>query len=132
MAFPSSPRVLVVDDELNYARVTAMALELEGFLAHTATDADSALATLGQAYFHIAILDLIMPETNGIELARVIQRAHPHTLVVLTSAYHITEKQLLRADCGAVGFVPKPFDLVELVRFLKSKLEAYDTRATAC
>jgi hypothetical protein len=41
---------------------------------------------------------------------------------VLTSAYHLSERQLVRADCGAVGFVPKPFDLSELARFLKGKL----------
>jgi hypothetical protein len=41
---------------------------------------------------------------------------------VLTSAYHLSERQLLRADCGAAGFVPKPYDLTELAKFLRSKL----------
>ena len=119
---PCPPRILVVDDEENYARVTALGLELEGFHVETVGDADAALASLGEERFDIAILDLIMPETNGIELARIVHRRHPHTLVILTSAYHLTEKQLVRADCGAVGFVPKPFDLAELARFLRSKL----------
>ncbi len=121
---PPPPRVLVVDDEINYARVTALALELEGFVVETALDAGTALASLGEERFDVAILDLVMPETNGIELARIVQRRHPRTLVVLTSAYPLTERQLLRADCGAVGFVPKPFDLIELARFLRSKLGA--------
>jgi DNA-binding response OmpR family regulator len=120
----SPPRILVVDDEENYARVTALGLELEGFRVETAGDADTALTSLGEERFDVAILDLIMPETNGIELARIVHRRHPGTLVVLTSAYHLTEKQLVRADCGAIGFVPKPFDLAELARFLRSKLRA--------
>jgi DNA-binding NtrC family response regulator len=118
----SPPRVLVVDDEENYARVTAMGLELEGFCVETVADADAALTSLGEERFDVAILDLIMPETNGIELARIVHSRYPGTLVVLTSAYHLSEKQLLRADCGAVGFVPKPFDLAELANFLRSKL----------
>jgi DNA-binding response OmpR family regulator len=124
MTASSPPRVLVVDDEENYARVTALGLKLEGFRVETALGADAALVSLGEERFDIAILDLIMPETNGIELARIVQRRHPETLVVLTSAYHLTERQLVRADCGAVGFVPKPFDLAELARFLRAKLAA--------
>ena len=45
---------------------------------------------------------------------------------MLTSAYHLSERQLVRADCGAVGFVPKPLDLGELARFLRSKLQGAD------
>jgi DNA-binding response OmpR family regulator len=118
------PRVLVVDDEANYARVTALGLELEGFEVATVHDAMAALTSLRQDRFDVAILDLIMPETNGIELARIVRKRHPSTLIVLTSAYHLTEGQLLRADCGAVGFVPKPYDLCELAQFLRRKLAA--------
>ncbi|HEY5242586.1 MAG TPA: response regulator, partial [Polyangiaceae bacterium] len=67
---------------------------------------------------------LMMPGTNGIQLARLIRERFPLTSVVLTSAYHLSERQLVRADCGAVGFVPKPFDLTELARFLRGKLAA--------
>jgi hypothetical protein len=38
------------------------------------------------------------------------------------SAYHLSERQLTRADCGAAGFVPKPLDLGELARFLRTKV----------
>jgi hypothetical protein len=46
----------------------------------------------------------------------------PSTLVVLTSAYHLSVRQLQRADCGAVGFVPKPYHLPDLCAFLRQKL----------
>src|SRR5579883_2747373 len=100
LPMPSStpPRVLVVDDEENYARVTAMGLELEGFRVETAGDADTALTSLREERFDVVMLALIMPETNGIELARIVHRRYPQTLVVLSSANHPTEKQLVRAD----------------------------------
>jgi DNA-binding response OmpR family regulator len=118
------PRVLVVDDEANHARVMAIGLRIEGFDVETAADAEDALRLMGASCFDLAIVDLMMPGTNGIQLARMIRERFPLARVVLTSAYHLSERQLLRADCGAVGFVPKPFDLSELARFLRDKLAA--------
>lgn len=115
-------RVLVVDDEENQVRVLAMGLRLEGFDVASAGDATDALAELATRPADIAIIDLMMPGTNGIELARMIRRHHPSTRVILTSAYHLSARQLERADCGAVGFVPKPYMLGELVAFVRAKL----------
>jgi len=120
------PRVLVVDDEANHTRVMAIGLRIEGFEVETAADAEGALRVLAGGTFDLAVVDLMMPGTNGIQLARLIREKFPQTAVVLTSAYHLSERQLVRADCGAVGFVPKPFDLTELARFLRGKLAALD------
>ena len=118
------PRVLVVDDEPNHVRVLSIGLKIEGFDVTVANDAAAALAVLDAIPADIAIVDLMMPGTNGIELARMVRERHPATRIVLTSAYHLSERQLLRADCGAVGFVPKPYDLSELARFIRAKLAA--------
>jgi DNA-binding response OmpR family regulator len=126
----TQPRVLVVDDEANHSRVIAIGLRVEGFQVDTATDAEGALGLLAAEPFDLAIVDLMMPGTNGIQLARLVRERHPNTRVVLMSAYHLSERQLLRADCGAVGFVPKPFDLTELARFLKSKLPSAEPIST--
>lgn len=67
-----------------------------------------------------------MPGANGIQLARTIRQRFPLVRVVLISAYHLSARQLVLADCGAVGFVPKPFDLTELTGFLRSTLAAAD------
>ena len=125
------PRVLVVDDEANHARVLAIGLRIEGFEVSTASDASSALAMLDGEIADIAIVDLMMPGTNGIQLARKLRERFPSVRVVLTSAYHLSERQILRADCGAVGFVPKPYDLSELARFIRSKLPGGSAAALA-
>ena len=121
------PRILVLDDEANHVRVMAIGLRLEGFDVETASDPERALALLAMRPFDLAIVDLMMPGTNGIQLARLIRERHPRIRVVLTSAYHLSERQLVRVDCGAVGFVPKPFDITELAGFLKAKLSAART-----
>jgi DNA-binding response OmpR family regulator len=122
MAAVGTPRVLVVDDVASHARVTAIGLRIEGFEVEVAPDSDGALRVLAEQAFDVAMVDLMMPGTNGMQLCRMIREKHPETRVVLTSTYHLSERQLLRADCGAVGFVPKPFDLSDLARFLRSKL----------
>lgn len=116
------PRVLVVDDVANHARVTAIGLRVEGFDVDVAPDSDTALRMLSEHPYELAMVDLMMPGTNGMQLCRMMRDQHPGTRVVLTSAYHLSERQLLRADCGAVGFVPKPFDLSDLACFLRTKL----------
>jgi DNA-binding response OmpR family regulator len=125
------PRILVVDDEAHHARVMAIGLRAEGFEVETARNAEEALILLTPGTFDLAIVDLMLPGTNGIQLARLAREQHPRLCVVLMSAYHLSEPQLLRADCGAVGFVPKPFDLTELARFLKGKLTARAATATS-
>ena len=116
------PRVLVVDEQDSQARLVAIGLRVEGFEVETAAGSDAALARLEAQTFDVAILDLMLPGMNGIQLARVVRERHPSTCVVLTSAYHLSERQLARADCGATGFVPKPLDLSELARFLRAKV----------
>jgi DNA-binding response OmpR family regulator len=102
--------------------VLAIGLRIEGFEVETASDAPGAVHVMGCATFDFAIVDLMVTGTNGIQLARLIRERFPCVRVVLMSAYHLSERQLVLADCGAVGFVPKPFDLTELAGFLRSKL----------
>jgi DNA-binding response OmpR family regulator len=116
-------RVLIVDDEENQRRTLAIGLRLEGFDVTVAGTAREALDVMREAspQFDLALLDLMMPGLNGLELARQIRTLHPGVRVVLSSAYHLSARQVERADCGAVGFVPKPYRLAELSSFLRSK-----------
>jgi DNA-binding response OmpR family regulator len=116
------PRVLIVDDEENQRRTLSIGLRLDGFEVQVAASGDEALRVLsGQPHIDLALIDLMMPGLNGLELARQIRRLHPHVRVVLSSAYHLSVRQVERADCGAIGFVPKPYKLAELCTFLRAK-----------
>jgi DNA-binding response OmpR family regulator len=125
MEMTALPKVLVVDDETDRTSLLlAIGLRVEGFDVETAHDAEGALRVMAGEPFDVAIVDLMMPGTNGIQLARLIRAQYPHARVVLMSDYPVSERQLVLADCGAVGFVPKPFDLPELAVFLRGKLAA--------
>lgn len=122
--YEASPvlRVLVVDDESNHRRSLAIGLRLAGFEVQEAPDGATALEMLADASFEAAVVDLMMPGMNGLELARRIRFRHEEVRVVLTSAYHLTERQLERADVGCIGFVPKPYRIDELAAFIRGKL----------
>ncbi len=87
MAVVGAPRVLVVDDVAAQARVTAIGLRIEGFHVEVAGDSEGALHALAAQSFDVAMVDLMMPGTNGMQLCRLIRERHPATRVVLTSAY---------------------------------------------
>jgi DNA-binding response OmpR family regulator len=124
MEHERAARVMVVGNDADQACLLSFGLRVEGFEVETASDAEEALDAMADEAFDLAIVDLMIPGTNGIQLARTIRRRFPQVRVVLMSAYHLSERQLVLADCGVVGFVPKPFDLSELAGFLRGKLTA--------
>jgi DNA-binding response OmpR family regulator len=113
---------LIVDDDPNQGRSLAIGLRLEGFQVTVICDGEAALALIDSADFDAAIVDLMLPGINGIEIARQMRNRRPNTRVLLTSAYHLSENQIRRADCGVIGFIPKPFELDELADFLRTKI----------
>lgn len=117
-----STRILIVDDQESLRKTLSIALRLDGFDVACAASATDALEALSSRPCDLAIVDLMMPGINGLDLARQLRTLFPNLKVVLTSAYHLSERQLLRAQCGAIGFVPKPFQMSELVAFLRAKV----------
>jgi DNA-binding response OmpR family regulator len=126
-----SPRILVVDDEDNQRKSLAIGLKLEGYRVFEAADGEAALELLAREPVDLAIVDLMMPGINGLDLARRMRFRHPDVRVVLTSAYHLSERQLERAEIRVLGFVPKPFEMDELLGFLRAKLPEPSSSAAA-
>jgi CheY-like chemotaxis protein len=116
------PRVLIVDDEENQRRTLAIGLKLEGFEVSVAGSSVEALQRLAALpAVELILIDLMMPGLNGLDLARQIRHQFPDVRVILCSAYHLSARQVERADCGAVGFIPKPYKLAEVCSFLRAK-----------
>lgn len=116
------PQVLVVDDNPGEVKALRIGLDLEGFVVTGVTDGREALDRLRRETYSVVLIDMMMPGMNGLELARAVRASHPGVPTILMSAYHLSPVQLARADTGAVGFVPKPFDFEELVGFIRRKI----------
>jgi DNA-binding response OmpR family regulator len=116
--------VLLVDPADGDAAILASALRVEGFEVFVAKTVPEARAVLGKHPIVLTLLDLMIRNEegkSGLDFARELRIAHPAMRVVLTSSYHLSERQLERAHCGVSGFIPKPYDLREVVEFVRTK-----------
>ena len=109
-----SHRILIVDDEANHRRSLSISLRMEGYEVVEAADGEHALSTIASQPVDVVVCDLMMPRVDGLELARRLRFAYPHTRVILMSAYHLTRAQLERAQVGEIGFLPKPYAFEQL------------------
>lgn len=118
------PRVLIVNDNATELGSILSGLEIEGFQVAGTTDAHSALDLLSQSPFNVVLIDLMIPDLNGLQLARKIRHQFPQIQTMLMSDYLLSPVQLAKANTGAVGFVPKPFHFKEIAGFVKEKINA--------
>lgn len=119
--------ILLVDLAAADAAVLASALRVEGFDVIVAPTVKEARAVMEGRSVSITIVDLMLRSedgANGLDFAREVRASSPGTRVYLTSSYYLSERQLERADCGVSGFIPKPYDLAEVVDFVRMKSSA--------
>jgi CheY-like chemotaxis protein len=117
-----APRILVVDDDEQPRRSLAIGLRSSGLDVYDVAEGTSALALLAEWPFELALIDLMMPGLNGLQLIRKLAVDHPELPVLLMSGYHLSRKQLEQIGLNAVAFVPKPYPLGELVDFVWRKI----------
>jgi two-component system, OmpR family, response regulator len=113
-------RVLVVDDEVNIAELIAMALRYEGWqvsTAHTGTAAVSAAKDVGP---DAVVLDMMLPDIDGMEVLRRMRGTLPDVPVVFLTAKDAVEDRIAGLTAGGDDYVTKPFSLEELVARLRA------------
>lgn len=115
--------VLVVDDEPDALGTLGDILLEHGFLPRVADSLSSAKAVLDSGSVGAVLLDLVLRDGNGVQLADWIWERHPELPVLFTSAYTSFElvEEVLRRG---LPFFPKPMDLPRLLRTLEGVLEA--------
>ncbi len=114
-------QILVIDDELLIRRMVGMALGRAGFAPLEAENATRALAQLQMHHPAAAIVDLSLPDMDGLDLVTELARRGGIAIIVL-SARDATSQKIAALDRGADDFVSKPFDSGELLARLRSSL----------
>ncbi|MEV7606444.1 response regulator [Paenarthrobacter sp. NPDC089322] len=111
-------RVLIVEDEVRIARAMQITLQAHGYQALTVGNGADALAAVAQRNVDIVVLDLGLPDMDGVEIIRRI-RGWSSMPVVVLSARHASEDKVEALDAGADDYVTKPFGLDELLARLR-------------
>lgn len=116
-------RVLIVEDEADLADALATGLRREGYAVDAAADGESALDRVGYTPYDAVLLDLNLPDIDGLEICRVI-RSDPAstTRVLMLTARDSIEERVAGLDEGADDYLAKPFALPELLARLRALL----------
>jgi len=114
--------ILIVDDEPDILLVLGEFLSNEGFKVLTAKSGQQALEKLKEHNVDMLLLDMAMPNMNGIETLREVHKGAPHLPVIMITAYRDAEKVVEAFRLGAFDCIFKPFDLKYLRQAIMGKL----------
>lgn len=107
-------RILIVDDEPHIVNFLRMGLTYEGFIVDEAGDGAEALTKVDQFKPHLVILDLMLPEIDGLVVAERLRRDPELLIIMLTARDHVTDR-VVGLQAGADDYVVKPFAFEELL-----------------
>jgi putative nucleotidyltransferase with HDIG domain len=102
-------RLLVVDDNKHTLRFLSMILDNLGYEVISAQDLNSAFEKMSFSYFVLALVDIQMPEGNGIELLEMIVKQYPDTAIIMMSGLGEIETAITTVKMGAYDYISKPF-----------------------
>jgi DNA-binding response OmpR family regulator len=108
-------RLLVVDDDPDILRVLKANLELYGYEAILAPDWKAARDVLGKELPDLIILDITLPDGNGVDICRELKGRYPKTPVILLTARDRVSDKVLGLESGAEDYIVKPFETLELM-----------------
>src|SRR6266702_2999865 len=108
-------RVLVVEDEKKTASFIRKALQSEGFAVDVCHRGDEALAAARTVPFDGIVLDIMLPERDGLSVLRLLREQQNRTPVLLLSARGAVNERVEGLNAGADDYLPKPFVVAELV-----------------
>jgi two-component system, OmpR family, response regulator len=115
-------RILVVDDEPNIVDVIAMALRYQGFAVESAANGRDALARVSDFKPHLMLLDIMLPDMEGFDVARRLGGERANLPIIFLTARDATEDKVRGLTSGGDDYVTKPFSLEELVARVRTIL----------
>ncbi|MCF8107032.1 MAG: sigma-54 dependent transcriptional regulator [Desulfohalobiaceae bacterium] len=125
--------ILLIDDDRQLCESFARVLSEEGYFVLTAHSARTGLKSLRENRPNLIVLDIRLPDLNGLQVLQAVQEEQPKLPVVMITAYDSTETAIEAIKLGAFDYVYKPFEPGEMLRIVPQALEAgrYMTDAVA-
>jgi len=124
-------RVLVVDDEPNLTDLLSMALRYEGFQVRTAATGNSAVRLAREFRPNAVVLDVMLPDLDGLEVLRRLRGHTPDVPVLFLTARDAVEDRIAGLTAGGDDYVTKPFSLEEVIARLRGLLRRAGVAASA-
>jgi len=116
--------ILICDDDKEIAAAIAVYLENEGYCTHQAFNGKEALSVLEEFDIKLIIMDIMMPELDGLSATMEIRRSRNIPIIMLSAKSEDTDK-IIGLSAGADDYVTKPFNPLELIARVKSQLRRF-------
>jgi DNA-binding response OmpR family regulator len=116
--------ILVVDDETHIRNMLARALQAEGYQVQTVATGAAALDTVAGHPPDLVVLNLYLPDMNGLHVLERLLAGRPSLIVLIVSAAPDVESRVAALDAGARDFLPRPFALAELLARVRAGLRS--------
>ncbi|MDI6733379.1 MAG: sigma-54 dependent transcriptional regulator [Planctomycetota bacterium] len=116
-------RILVIDDEEIVREALSDWLKKFGYYVETAENGTKGLEKIRSANWHIMLVDLKLPDTNGLEILREVRQIQPSAIVIIITAYATVDTAIQAMKDGAYDYIVKPFDPDEINLIINKVLE---------
>ncbi|MGE8006804.1 response regulator transcription factor [Lysinibacillus sp. NPDC093216] len=120
----SKETILIVDDEKEIRNLIAIYLKNEGYEVLEASDGEEGLSLLKKHKVHLIVLDIMMPNVDGIEMCMKVREIAEMPIIMLSAKSQDMDK-IVGITLGADDYVTKPFNPLELIARIKSQLRRY-------
>ena len=118
----SAGTVLIIDDEAAIRESLETLLQLEGYAVESAASGEEGLTFLGERTFDLVLLDLALPDRNGMELLSEIRAQDPGLSIIMITAYGTVENAVKAMQVGAANFIQKPWDNEKLLADVRAAI----------
>jgi DNA-binding response OmpR family regulator len=115
-------QILIVEDEIKLALALQQGLKEEGYDADVASSGEEALVWLGRCHPDLVLLDVMLPQRNGLSVLRELRREGFHTPVLLLTALDSVQDRVIGLDAGGDDYLVKPFAFSELLARVRALL----------
>ena len=122
MPLSSIGSVLIIDDEAEIRESLETLLGLEGYTVESAANGEEGLARIGEHNFDLILLDLALPDRDGMDLLADIHVQDPDLSIIMITAYGTVENAVKAMQAGAVNFVQKPWDNEKLLADVRAAI----------
>jgi len=116
-------RILIVDDDESIRKTMQTTLEDEGYIVDLATNGNEAIEMTQETAYNIALLDIRLPDMEGVELLKLIKSNVPKTRKIMVTGYPSMQNAISALNKNADAYLIKPVDIEKLLKLVKTQLQ---------
>ncbi len=116
-------RILIVDDDENIRKTMTAILEDEGYIVDSAASGKEALEKANGATYNLALLDIRLPDMEGVELLKLMKDSLPRTRKIMVTGYPSVQNAISAVNKRADAYLIKPVDVEKLLETVKEQLK---------